>query len=234
MKFIPYESRTKAGEILAEFVLNRNQDIKRVIEKNRENVFLFAIPNGGVSVAEGFCSVIKINYDILIVRKIKIPYNTEAGFGSVTTDGTVLINESLLPHLNLPKQSIQRSIETTKREIRERIDFYGKTSDVESHYKSFIKDNYVFIADDGLASGYTMLAAIKMIKKYKPRQLFVGVPTAPLHTVNNIKSEIDEVYCPNIRETSWFAVADAYKYWYDVSENEVFDIIRTSSYYINK
>ena len=128
MKFIPYESRTKAGEILAEFILNRNQELKKVIEKKKEKVFLFAIPNGGVPVAEGFCSILKINYDILIVRKIKIPYNTEAGFGSVTTDGTVLINESLLSHLNLSKQSIQSSIENTKREIRERIDFYGKSA----------------------------------------------------------------------------------------------------------
>jgi putative phosphoribosyl transferase len=234
MKFNLYESRTKAGKILAEFILNRNQELKRVIEKNREKVFLFAIPNGGVPVAEGFCSIVKINYDILIVRKIKIPYNTEAGFGSVTTDGTVLINESLLSRLNLSKQSIQSSIENTKREIRERIDFYGKTSDLEARYSSSIMNNYVFITDDGLASGYTMLAAIKMIKKYKPKQLLIGVPTAPLHTVNYIKNEIDNVYCPDIRETSWFAVADAYKYWYDVSENEVFDIISKSTYYINK
>ena len=231
MKFVPYESRFKAGEILAEFILSQNPVIKKIISNNIERVFSFAIPNGGVPVAEGFCNVLNINYDVLIVRKIKIPYNTEAGFGSVTTDGTVLTNEALLSRLNLSESSIENSIETTKREIRERIDFYNKSTDIESSYNSFINNNYIFIMDDGLASGFTMLAAIKMIKKYNPKQLYIGVPTAPLHTVTCIQHEVDEIYCPNIRKTSWFAVADAYKHWYDVPESEVLDIIKKSKFY---
>jgi putative phosphoribosyl transferase len=231
MKFVPYDSRFKAGEILAEFILSQNPVIKKIISNNIERVFSFAIPNGGVPVAEGFCNVLNINYDVLIVRKIKIPYNTEAGFGSVTTDGTVLTNEALLSRLNLSESSIENSIETTKREIRERIDFYNKSTDIESSYNSFINNNYIFIMDDGLASGFTMLAAIKMIKKYNPKQLYIGVPTAPLHTVTCIQHEVDEIYCPNIRKTSWFAVADAYKHWYDVPESEVLDIIKKSKFY---
>jgi predicted phosphoribosyltransferase len=232
MKFLPYESRIKAGEILAEFILGQNPEFKKILENRTEKIFLFTIPNGGVPVAEGFCKVLNINYDILIVRKIKIPYNTEAGFGSVTTDGTVLINEALLSRLRLSESSIQKSIEVTKKEIRERIEYYHKTTDLELAYDSIIKNNYIFIMDDGLASGFTMLAAIKMIKKYKPKQLNIAIPTAPLHTVNRIQDNVDEVYCPNIRKTSWFAVADAYKYWYDVPENEVFGIIKTSNFYI--
>jgi len=234
MNLIPYESRFKAGEILAEFVLNLNPVIKQIITNKIERVFLFAIPNGGVPVADGFCKILNINFDILIVRKIKIPYNTEAGFGSITTDGTVLINEALLSRLNLSETSIEKSIETTKREIRERIDFYNKPADIELSFYSLINNNYVFIVDDGLASGFTMLAAIKMIKKYNPKQLFIGIPTAPLHTVNRIQDEVDYVYCPNIRKTSWFAVADAYKHWYDVPESEVLDIMKRSKFYLRE
>jgi len=190
--------------------------------------------NGGVPVAEGFCNILNINFDVLIVRKIKIPYNTEAGFGSVTTDGTVLINEALLSRLNLSESSIENSIETTKREIREKIDFYNKSKDIESSYNSIINNSYIFIMDDGLASGFTMLAAIKMIKKYNPIQLYIGVPTAPLHTVTRIQHEVDEIYCPNIRKTSWFAVADAYKHWYDVPESEVLDIFKKSKFYFRE
>ena len=236
MKFIPFESRFKAGEILARLVLNQNPLIKKIIRNRDEKVNLFAIPNGGVPVAEGFCNElgVGVGFDVLIVRKIKIPYNTEAGFGSVTTDGTVLINEALLSQLNLSERSIENSIEITKREISERIRFYNKTTDIDSSYKSFINNNYIFIVDDGLASGFTMLAAIKMIKKYEPKQLYVGVPTAPFHTVNRIQHEVDEIYCPNIKKTSWFAVADAYKHWYDVPESEVLDIIKKSKFYLGK
>lgn len=222
-----YKSRFTAGEILAQFVLN-NDEIKDFINNKKVKLFVFTIPNGGVPIAEGFCQVLDIKYDILIVRKIKIPYNTEAGFGSITTDGTILINDALLSRLNLSKDAIDNSIKITKDEIEERIKIYKKTPNLESR----IKNQIIFIMDDGLASGFTMLAAITMIKKYNPLKLYVSVPTAPQHTIDRIKSKVDNLFCPNIKDTNWFAVADAYQNWYDVPELEVMEIIKSSKYYI--
>ena len=74
-----------------------------------------------------------------------------------------MINESLLSRLNLSKTSIERSIAITKDEINERINLYKKSLNLETQ----INNKVIFIMDDGLASGFTMLAAIKMIKKYK-------------------------------------------------------------------
>jgi predicted phosphoribosyltransferase len=232
MKMIPYESRQKAGEILAEFILEKNNEFYNKIKNNSQDYFLYAIPNGGVPVAEGFCQTLKIKYDLLIVRKLKIPYNTEAGFGSVTTDGTVLINESLLSQLNLSQDQIEKAIKITKTEIHERINFYNKKSVIEDVYRNCIHNKHIFIMDDGLASGFTMLAGIKMIKKYRPKKIYIAVPTAPLHTLNIIKKEVTKDFCPNIRETRWFAVADAYRHWYDVSDSEVFEIIKKSHFYM--
>jgi predicted phosphoribosyltransferase len=96
-----------------------------------------------------------------------------------------------------------------------------------------IKDKNIFILDDGLASGFTMLAAINMIKKFHPTKIFIAVPTAPLRTIKNVKPEVDEIFCPNVREVIWFAVADAYRNWYDVPESEVLEIITKSNYYIS-
>jgi len=231
MKLIPYESRLKAGVILAELILNRGESLAKKIIQNSNNFFCFAIPNGGVPVVEGFCRKLNIKFDLLIVRKIKIPYNTEAGFGSVTPDGTVLINESLLSRLNLTQKEIEESIGLTKKEIKERRSFYDKTANLGEIYKENIYNKHVFMIDDGLASGFTMLAAIKMVKKYNPKGLFVSVPTAPLHTVKRVKKEVDQIFYPNIRNTTWFAVADAYKHWYDVPESEVIEIITKSKHY---
>ncbi len=72
-----------------------------MLTENSNKFFTFAIPNGGNPVAEGFCRELHVIYDLLIVWKIKIPNNPEAGFGSIITDGTVLINDSLLYRLNL-------------------------------------------------------------------------------------------------------------------------------------
>lgn len=233
MKFIRYESRVKAGEILAEYVENRGPIIKDLLIENPNNFFCFAIPNGGVPITEGFCSKYNLNYDLLIVRKIKVPYNTEAGFGAITTDGTVLINEPLLNRLNLSKSAVKDSIDITKKEIAERLTFYNKDSTLDQFYREKIKNKHIFILDDGLASGFTMLAAISMLKKYHPLKILIAVPTAPLGTVKRIELEADKIFCPYIRDTMWFAVADAYKNWYDVPESEVLKIIGNSKYYIS-
>jgi predicted phosphoribosyltransferase len=227
-----YESRLKAGKILFGYLKNKNENLYNQITQSPNDYFCYAIPNGGVPVSEGFCAQLNIFYDILIVRKIKIPYNTEAGFGAVTTDGTVLFNEPLLNQLNLSKTQIDNSIQLTKDEIQERIKFYSREIDLQEYYAKNIKNKIIFLLDDGLASGFTALAGIKMIKKYDPRKIYIIVPTAPLRTVQRIRNEVNEIYCPNIRNTSWFAVADAYQHWYDVPENEVLEIINKSKYYI--
>lgn len=232
MRVPKYESRFKAGELLAEFIEKENKYLYKNLVEDKNLFFCFAIPNGGVPVTEGFCAKFNLNYDILIVRKIKIPYNTEAGFGSVTTDGSVLINEPLLSQLNLSKNSINNSVELTKAEIRERLQFYNKKIELEGYYKEHIKNKNIFILDDGLASGFTMLAAIKMIKSYKPDKIFIAVPTAPLRTIKIIQPEVDKIFCPNIREVRWFAVADAYRNWYDLTEAEVQKILNDSKYFV--
>lgn len=233
MKFIRYNSRFEAGKILADFVIKESDYFKAHILKERQQFFCFAIPNGGVPVTEGFCSKFNINYDILIVRKIKIPYNTEAGFGAVTTDGTILINEPLLNQLNLSENAVKNSIYITKEEISDRLKFYKKISISEDTYNKNIENKCIFILDDGLASGFTMLAALTMIKKYHPQKIFVVVPTAPLSTVKRVEEGVDGLFCPNIRDVRWFAVADAYKNWYDVPEAEVLELIIKSDYYIS-
>ena len=234
MLFKRYSSRTQAGELLAKFIFDCDVTLSKNLKSKQDQFFVFAIPNGGVPVAEGFCAYLNIKYDILIVRKLKIPFNPEAGFGSITTDGTILINHQLLSQLNLSENELQNSIELTKEEINERLKYYNKLESLGIKYEELIRESIIFIIDDGLASGFTMLAAIKMIKKYKPKMVLISVPTAPLHTIKRIKYEVDNIYCPNIRNTPWFAVADAYQHWYDVPEFEVLEILSKSKYYIEK
>ena len=230
-RFERYNSRFEAGLFLYKFIEKKNFELFKLIKEEPSNSFCFSIPNGGVPVAEGFCTGFDISYDLLIVRKVKIPYNPEAGFGSVTTDGTVLLNESLLSHLTLNNTEINESIEITKREIQDRLKFYDISLDLSIRY-SHIKNKTLFIIDDGLASGFTMLAAIKMLKKYNPASIYVPVPTASKSAERLIYNEVNSLICPHIPETWHFAVANAYKYWYDVPESEVLDIISKSKYFM--
>jgi len=233
-KFKRYESRFQAGEILAELIKQQNKNLCDLILEKPNEFFCFAIPNGGVPVAEGICSKLNISFDMIIVRKIKIPWNTEAGFGSITTDGSILINEPLLDHLALSKKQLEEAINLTEAEIKERLKFYSKEIDLEVYYEKYINEKFIIMIDDGLASGFTMLAAIKMVKKYNPKKIFIAVPTTPLHTIQWIQTtvKIDEIFCPNVRNVLRFAVADSYLHWYDVPESEVLEIIKKSKFYL--
>lgn len=89
-----------------------------------------------------------------------------------------------------------------------------------------LKDRMVINVDDGLASGYTMPAGVNYIKKSMPPKVIVTVPTASERVIKFILPQIHELICPNVREGPVFAVADAYRDWYDLSEEEVMKILQ--------
>lgn len=190
-----------------------------------------AIPNGGVPVAKEISDILKVPYDILIIRKIKIPWNTEAGFGSITVDGEIILNQELVRAIRLTEDQIKKQISITKKEIKDRVNFYKPENKEKKSLD--LKDKNVILVDDGLASGFTMIAAIKSIKKRAAKKIIVAIPTASGSAVAKVKPLINELVCPNIRSTTYFAVADAYQKWYDLDENEVLELLKNSIYYVD-
>jgi predicted phosphoribosyltransferase len=85
----------------------------------------------------------------------------------------------------------------------------------------------VIIVDDGLASGYTMRAAIQFLKSKGAGLLIVAVPTGSARTVRELLPMVEELYCLNVRTGFSFAVAAAYENWYDLTEDEVLEIVRS-------
>ena len=94
-----------------------------------------------------------------------------------------------------------------------------------------LEDKIVVLVDDGLASGFTMLAAARSVKDRAPRKVVVAVPTGSLGAVELLEQEVDEVICLNIRSGSSFAVADAYENWYDLADEEVLKILQEKRQY---
>ncbi|MEM2094000.1 MAG: phosphoribosyltransferase family protein, partial [Candidatus Bathyarchaeia archaeon] len=91
----------------------------------------------------------------------------------------------------------------------------------------------VILVDDGLASGFTMIAAAVFVNKHGAKEIVVAVPTAPMHSVDRVSAYVDEIVCPNIREGFSFAVADAYVEWHDLSEKEVESYLKKISKWIS-
>jgi predicted phosphoribosyltransferase len=209
-----FKDRLHAGQLLATKLSNH---------VNRLNVQLLAIPAGGVPVGYTIAKNLNLLFDVIIVRKMQIPWNTEAGFGAVSYDGTVLLNEPLVAQLGLTSEIIQWCISQTQQIIRERLEKFRGNKPFPD-----LKKKMIILVDDGLASGLTMLAAVRSVQKQTPDKIVVAVPTASTSAIELVAPSVDKLICLNIRSDPIFAVADAYQKWYDLSDEEVMEILRKS------
>lgn len=206
-----FKDRFDAGRRLAESLSRSTLSFSMVL----------GIPAGGVPVAVEISRRLNLPMDLLIVRKVQVPEDPEAGFGAVGPDGEVILNEPLLKNLGLTPQQVLRQVEKTQKIIEERNRMYR-----EGRPPPSIEGlPGVILVDDGLASGFTMIVAVRFLKEKRVRPILVAVPTSPEATLQLLVPMTDEIHCPNVRTFSPFAVADAYENWYDLSDREVVRLV---------
>lgn len=206
-----FRDRFQAGTLLADKLREYYHE---------KNVIVLAIPAGGVPVGYMVAKELAVPLDVVVVRKVQIPWNTEAGFGAVTWDSETVINEPLVEQLGLTREEIEESILKTKRNIQERLRKFRGDNPLPQ-----LRDKAIIFVDDGLAFGFTMLATARSARKRRPKKIVVAVPTASLGAVELLMSEVDEIVCLNIRSGLSFAVADAYEDWYDLTDEEALKIL---------
>jgi putative phosphoribosyl transferase len=206
-----YEDRTEAGQILA-------LELKSIQTRTRPMVL--AIPNGGIPVGVEIAKSLDAELDAIIVRKLQVPGNPEAGFGALTSQGLVVLNERLVRSIGLNQRQIDMVVKQTQDQIeRRKADYRGLVGIVDPSKKD------VILVDDGIASGYTMMAAIESIRNLSPTSITVAAPTSSRSAADLISEEIRNLICPRIESGFIFAVANAYKKWYDVPDSEVIEIL---------
>jgi putative phosphoribosyl transferase len=206
-----FENRTDAGRQLAATL--------STLETIAEPV-ICAIPAGGVPPGLEVARALKAPLRMAVVRKVQIPWNPEAGFGAVTWNGRVFLNRSLMTGLDLSEAEVNAAIAKARKNVAERIEkFAGGREEPE------IEGQDAILIDDGLATGYTMFAAIEAARAGSPRQVVVAVPTGSLPAVNFIARQADLVICLNVRTSRTFAVAQAYEQWHDVTDQEVQELL---------
>jgi putative phosphoribosyl transferase len=206
-----FEGRNDAGRLLA----------KRMEKYAGAEGIVLGIPSGGVPIAAAIARHLKMPWDIVIVRKIQFPDDPEAGFGAVGPEGVVVYKQDMLPYLELSDEQIHEQTRKAKENVQRRDESFRKGRAFPE-----LEGKLVILADDGLATGSTMLGAIAFVKKHHPKRIVVAVPTGSERTVQMMKEEVDEVYCLNVRSGPVFAVAEAYQEWYDMGEEDVMSILR--------
>lgn len=206
-----YENRTDAGNKLVDLLKTQDLDFQKVM--------IGAIPNGGIQVAIPIASYLSQPLYVLIARKIQYPWTTEAGFGAMTGDGIKVLNTQALSSARMSKEVIEIQSKKTLKDIEEREKKFGKFL-----LPSQIENGHIILVDDGLASGITMQAACTSLIQKKISQLTVVVPTAHSSSISRLKRILKKksdipfhVLSPDIQSGFSFAVANAYKVWYDES-----------------
>jgi len=189
-------------------------------EYQNSNAIVMAIPAGGVAVADELAKELRLPLDVAVVSKITLPWDTEAGYGAVAFDGTVMLNEDLLSRIGLSKEEIQGGIKKTKQKVARRLEMFRGNRPLPDFKRP------ILLVDDGLASGFTLRVAIKALRKAGVTNIILAVPTAHSESAQTILKEVEAIYCPNLRSGLSFAVANAYEQWSDLDEQEVLRILQ--------
>ncbi len=203
-----FEDRNDAGIAAAELLLRHFG--KRALQ----NAVVVAIPAGGVPVGLALARRLNAPFDLIFIRKLHFPDNPEAGFGAVTEHGALRINEALTARL--PRQTVEEVISMEQEALAKRIQILRRFAPPLS-----LTNRTAIIADDGLASGFTMLAAIEEARRRGANRVIVAVPTASEQAARRTAAVADAVVVPNLRSGPWFAVAEAYRHWRDLTLDEV-------------
>ena len=195
------------------------QNLGKALHKYKDKgVIVLAIPKGGVQVGYEVAKYLNADLSIIVARKLPFPDNPEAGFGAIAEDGSTFIFEGAERWLQ--KETIDEIIGEQRGEIKRRIEVLRKGKPLPE-----IKDRIVILIDDGIAMGSTMRVSINLCKNKKAKRIIVAVPVSGRDVAEEIQELVDELIV--LEMPPFFrAVAQVYRNWYDVLDEEVSEIMR--------
>jgi predicted phosphoribosyltransferase len=205
-----FRDRRHAGQALAQ-VLSAYA--------NRPDVIVLALPRGGVPVGFEVAQALHVPFDVFIVRKLGVPGHEEYAMGALASGGVRVLNHNVLRMLDIPEDAVEAVTRSEQRELERRERLYrGDRPPPE------VRGRTVILVDDGLATGSTMLAAVKALQAQRPARIVVAVPTASAETCEALRSEADEVVCATTPEP-FRAVGLWYEDFSQTSDDEVRDLL---------
>jgi len=209
-----FRNRQEAGQKLA----------ARLLRYKDERPLILALPRGGVPVASEVAAVLEAPLDIIVVRKLGAPGQPELGIGAVV-DGDhpqSVLNEAVVRELEVSNEYLRRETQLELEEIRRRQERYrGGRSRLP------IEGRTVIVVDDGIATGGSMRAALRGVRRGRPKRLVLAVPVAPPDTIVSLRPEVDDVVC--LSTPAFFqAVGQFYSDFRQTSDEEVVDLLEAA------
>ncbi len=206
-----FENRHDAGRRLA----------AELREYNDQPVIVLAVPNGGVPVALEVARALEAQLDLVISRKIPSPLSPEAGIGAIADDGTIILNDEAVRRLGLSRQQIEYEVNRVRGEIKQRSLLYKGDQPLVR-----VGGKTVIIIDDGLASGFTTMAAVQSVRRRRPKEIVVAIPVASAVALKQVENVADRIVTCATGFMPKFYISDYYRYWHDLKDDEVIGYLR--------
>ncbi|MGV8906393.1 MAG: phosphoribosyltransferase [Acetobacterium sp.] len=185
-----------------------------------EDVIILALPRGGVVLGEEIANKLNAPLDILLTKKIGHPMNSEYAICAITEDGDPICNSAEVK--NVDPEWLAEEIRKVRRDIKRRREMFLGGKALQP-----VEGKTVIIADDGIATGLTMIAAIQEIKKRKPKKLVIAIPVTPYDTAQRLMPMVDELVSLDIDANYRGAVGAYYDDFTQVEDSEVIAILKS-------
>lgn len=205
-----YANRQHAGQIMA--------DLMSQYTKQPDTIIL-ALPRGGVPVAYEIAKKLALPMDIFIVRKLGIPEHAELAMGAIASGGAIVLNEELINSLHINTATINKVLQAEEQELARREMVYRGNKPYPE-----LTGKTVILVDDGIATGYTMRAAVASLQQKKPATIIVAVPVAARETCHGMACLVNELICP-LQPANFYAVGLWYDDFSQTSDEEVIQLL---------
>ena len=208
----PFENRTVAGRALGE----------RLARMKLADPVVLALPRGGVPVGLEVARALHAPLDLLLVRKIGVPWQPELAVGAVMDGGApvIVVEPRVMAETGIDRQYIEDRAQQELKEIERRRAVYLAHRAPEP-----VAGRTAIVVDDGIATGATMRAALRGLRQRKPARLVLAVPVAPPETIDALRAEVDDVVC--LMQPGFFgAIGYFYVDFHQLTDDEVIDLMR--------
>lgn len=199
------------------------RQLAKALEKYRNNgdVVVFAIPRGGVIIGRVIADCLDVPLDITVARKIGAPFNEEMAIGAVGPTGNPIIDEKAVRMLHIDEGYIERTIRKKMDEIKTRLENYRRNAEYRN-----LSGKKAILVDDGIATGYTVRAAIAFLKDLKAGKIILATPVIAPDTLAELKPRVNEVVYLLSKEP-FYAVGQFYEEFGQVTDDEVIKLLNS-------
>jgi predicted phosphoribosyltransferase len=206
---LPFADRVEAGRLLA---------AELSLRKIARDAVILALTRGGVPVGFAVADRLHLPLDIIVARKIGVPWQPELAMGAIA--GTAqFLDDRMIQGLGISDEDVEQIVAREQAEMKRREELYrGGKPAPDLHGKSAI------LIDDGLATGSTMLAAVRHARSLKPAKVIIGVPVGSEEAAARLRKEVDELVCLAIPEF-FSAVGEWYRDFQQVNDAEVENLL---------